>query len=149
MLDRISNEMSKASGAPEVIDVLGAPFFVLSDGAKLPFVVGEQHVPPGYGVPTHMHAADDEFFYILEGELTIVSADGELKAGAGAWVGLPRKSAHGFHNAGDKPARMLVVLSPGVQALEMFRNFDQAGQSARLSPEAMMEIAGQYGVRFA
>ncbi|MGO9391065.1 cupin domain-containing protein [Rhodoblastus sp.] len=96
-----------------------------------------------------MHDADDEFFYILEGELTIVSPDGESKAGAGAWVGLPRKSAHGFHNASDKPARMLVVLSPGVQALEMFRNFDQAGQSARLAPEAIMEIAGEYGVCFA
>ncbi len=31
-----------------------------------------------------MHDADDEFFYILEGELTIVSPDGESKAGAGA-----------------------------------------------------------------
>ena len=148
MLDRISKEMSKASEAPEVLDVLGAPFFVLSDGAKLPFVVGEQHVPPGYGVPTHMHDADDEFFYILEGELTIVSPDGESKAGAGAWVGLPRNVAHGFHNATNAPARMLVVLSPGVQALEMFRNFDQAGQSARMAPEAIMEIASQYGVRF-
>ena len=103
---------------------------------------------PGYGVPTHVHNADDEFFYILEGELAVIGPEGERTAGAGACVKLPRDIPHGFRNATDKPARMLVILSPGVQALEMFRHFDRAGRKAQLAPEAIVSIAGQYGVRF-
>jgi quercetin dioxygenase-like cupin family protein len=105
-------------------------------------------VPPGCGVPTHIHNADDEFFYILEGELTVVGPEGESTAGAGACVRQPRDKPHGFRNATDSPARMLVVLCPGVQALEMFRHFDRAGRATQLAPEAVMAIAGQYGVRF-
>jgi hypothetical protein len=30
----------------------------------------------------------------------------------------------------------------------MFRHFDRAGKTARLAPEAIVAIAGQYGVRF-
>ena len=105
-------------------------------------------MPAGYGVPTHIHDADDEFFYILEGELTVVGPEGEQTAGAGACVKLPRDIPHGFRNATDKPARMLVIFSPGVQALEMFRHFDREGRKARLAPEAIVTIAGQYGVRF-
>ncbi len=148
MLDRSSKKTSTGADMSEVLDVFGSPLFVLSDGESLPFVVGKEHVPPGYGVPTHVHNADDEFFYIVEGELTIVGPEGESTAGAGACVRLPRDISHGFRNATDSPARMLVVLSPGVQALEMFRHFDRAGRTAQLAPEAIMAIACQYGVRF-
>lgn len=147
MLDQIRTTSAPAV-AMEVLDVFGSPLFVLSDGSSLPFVVGEEHVPPGYGVPTHVHNADDEFFYILEGELAVIGPEGERTAGAGACVKLPRDIPHGFRNATDKPARMLVILSPGVQALEMFRHFDRAGRKAQLAPEAIVSIAGQYGVRF-
>lgn len=148
MLDRSHKRMSSGPDAGEVLDVFGSPLFVLSDGSSLPFVVGVEDVPPGYGVPAHVHDADDEFFYILEGELTVAGPEGKSTAGAGACVRLPRNVAHGFRNASASPARMLVVLTPGVQALEMFRHFDRAGRAAPLAPEAVMAIAGQYGVRF-
>ena len=138
-----------ASRATEILDVFGATLFVLSDSSSVPIVVGEQNVPPGYGVPTHIHESDDELFYILDGELTLVTLDGEVDAGPNACVKLPRGVPHGFRNAADRPARMLVALTPGVQGLEMFRHFDRAGRAARLGPEDIVGIAAQYAVRFA
>lgn len=148
MLDRSNRKVSIETEAAEVLDLFGAPLFVLSDGSSLPFGVGVMHVPPGYGVPTHVHDDDDEFFYILEGELTVTGPEGGSTAGAGACVRLPRRIPHGFCNATDSPARVLVVQCPGVQALEMFRHFDRAGRTAKLTPDAIVAIAGQYGVRF-
>ena len=78
MLDRSHKRMSSGPDAGEVLDVFGSPLFVLSDGSSLPFVVGVEDVPPGYGVPAHVHDADDEFFYILEGELTVAGPEGEF-----------------------------------------------------------------------
>jgi uncharacterized cupin superfamily protein len=143
-----SRKALEATHDSETLDVLGASLSVLSNGTVLPFVTGEQFVPPGYGVPTHVHRADDEFFYVLGGELIVIGPESESTAGVGACVRLPRDIPHGFRNATDAPARMLVVLSPGHQALEMFRHFDRAGRQVPLPPEAIVAIAGQYGVRF-
>ena len=148
MLDIASKPQATAVDAAEALDIFGATLFVFSDGSSVPMAVGEQHVPPGYGVPTHVHEFDDELFYILGGELIMVTPEGEAKAGPGACVSLPRGIPHGFRNAAEGPARMLVVLTPGVQGLEMFRHFDRAGRAAPLTPGNIAGIAGQYGVRF-
>jgi quercetin dioxygenase-like cupin family protein len=130
------------------LDVFGALLSALSDGNKMPMVVGEQAVPPGYAVPKHLHADDHELFYVLEGELIVSGPQGETKACAGACVELPRGIPHGFRNPTQTPARSLVVLVPGVQALEMFRHFDSAGRAGPLTPQEIGSIAAQYGVRF-
>ena len=114
----------------------------------MPMVLGEQMVPPGYGVPAHFHEIDDELFYFLEGELVMIGPEGETTVGRGACVQLPRGVPHGFRNASGAIARMLVALTPGVQGLEMFRHFDRAGRSAPLALEDIIGIAAQYGVRF-
>jgi hypothetical protein len=72
---------------------------------------------------------------------------GEALAGEGASK-LPRGAWHGFRNASGAPPRMLVLLSPGVQGLEMFRHFGRAGRSGPLAPEDIVGIAAQHGVRF-
>jgi quercetin dioxygenase-like cupin family protein len=132
----------------ETLDVLGAPLAVLSDGGALPLVVGVQAVPPGYGVPGHVHADDDEMFYVLDGELTVGGPQGERAAPAGACLALPRGAPHWFRNATDLPASLLVILTPGAQALAMFREFDRAGRTNSLTPQQVEAIAGLHGVRF-
>ena len=138
-------QVVSSAGAP-MLDIFGAPLSVLSDGSDIPVIVGELTVPPGYGVPPHVHASDDEMFYLLEGELAL-GADGETKLGAGSFARLPRGMPHVFRNDTGVPARLLVILYPGVQALEMFRHFDRAGRAGALSPEEIGAIAAQYGVR--
>ena len=148
MLDIRKDTEFVSAVRPEALDILGATLFVLSDGSTVPFVLIEEGVPPGFAVPKHVHDVDDEMFYILEGEISVAGPEGEAKAGPGACVKLPRGVWHGVRNVSGAPARMLVVLSPGLQALEMFRHFDRAGRAGPLAPEGTVGIAAQYGVRF-
>jgi hypothetical protein len=85
-----------------------------------------------------------------DGANALVAHDvlGSLGRPSRRWSCAASAVPHGFRNAADAPARMFVVLTPGVQGLEMFRHFDRAGRAARLQPEDIVGIAAQYGVRF-
>ena len=135
-------------GTAPVLDVFGAPLSVLSEGGAAGPLVGEQAVPPGYGVPPHVHDEDDELFYLLEGELTVAGPEGETVARAGACVRLPRGVPHGFRNDGAAPARFMVVVTPGRSALAMFREFDRLPRGAAPNPAEIAAIAARHGVRF-
>ena len=68
--------------------------------------------PHRAGPEAHTHAAEDDSFYILEGELTF-SVDGEeVVAGAGSFVLVPPGVPHGFANRGDAVVRMVNVHAP-------------------------------------
>jgi len=72
----------------------------------------ENSIAPGEGPPLHVHAEEDEAWYVLEGELRF-SLDGESAAApAGSFVFVPRGSPHCFQNVGDGPARILVLFTP-------------------------------------
>lgn len=132
----------------EVLDVFGASLVVKTCPASVGFLLGEHVVPPGYVVPPHSHATDSEAFFLLEGELTLLSGQGETRLSVGGTAQLPAGVPHGFRNDTDRPARFLVMAAPGLQALEMFRHFDRAGRSTPggLAPPQIVEICRQYGV---
>ncbi len=134
------------SARAEQLNILGAGLSVLCDGETLPLLVGEHVVPPGYGVPPHVHDSDDELFVVLDGELIVAGPGGETRAHAGACVQLPRGIPHSFRNDSEDPTRLLVIALPGRQALEMFRHFDRAAREPGSATPP--EIAAQYGVRF-
>ena len=73
----------------------------------------ESLIAPGFSPPLHVHHREDESFYVLEGELTMRCGDRVFEAAAGAFVFLPRGVPHSFVVEGDKPARMLTLLTPG------------------------------------
>jgi quercetin dioxygenase-like cupin family protein len=72
----------------------------------------DHRVPPGYAPPAHRHA-DDEVFYILEGDFRVRCGDQSWQAGPGSLVFLPRDVPHGFTVSQDGPGRTLLILAPG------------------------------------
>jgi len=50
------------------------------------------------GPKLHYHKEMDETFIIREGVLTVLTAEGEVKAAAGTVIHLPRLSVHGYNN---------------------------------------------------
>jgi quercetin dioxygenase-like cupin family protein len=72
----------------------------------------DHRVPPGYAPPGHQHA-DDEAFYILEGEFSLRCGAQSWQAGPGSLVFLPRDVPHGFSVSQDGPGRTLLILAPG------------------------------------
>jgi uncharacterized cupin superfamily protein len=59
----------------------------------------------------HWHSHEDEFVHILEGEVTLVTDEGEeiLRAGDSAGFKAGVKNGHNFQNRSAAPAVMLVV----------------------------------------
>lgn len=90
----------------------------------------EAVIPPGFDVGAHIHAAAEELFYVLDGELDLlafepvartaadwsgwVSPAGQrvLRAGPGALMYVPARCPHAFANRGQVPARMLFLVTP-------------------------------------
>ena len=64
------------------------------------------------GPPIHAHAAEDDSFYILEGELTFILGDEEVVAGPGTFVLVPPGVPHSFANRGAAVARFVNVHAP-------------------------------------
>lgn len=104
--------------------------------------------PRHLGAPPHTHQHEDEVFYVLEGEMTVMEGDSVATVGAGSYVVLPRGRLHGFWNSGDVPARMLVILTPG----EVESYFDEASQYAPTDAphdfEGVMRVSAEYGMTF-
>ena len=106
--------------ASEVLDIFGATMIVRSDGSTNGMFVGEHIVPPGYVVPPHVHDLDDEAFFLLQGELTLIGADGESIVGPGSFVDLPHGVAHGFRNDTEAAIRLVVTCRRGFRRRRCF-----------------------------
>ncbi len=68
--------------------------------------------PRREGPPRHAHAAEDDSFYILEGELTFEVEGEEVVARPGTFVLVPPGVEHTFANRTDAVVRMINVHAP-------------------------------------
>jgi mannose-6-phosphate isomerase-like protein (cupin superfamily) len=68
--------------------------------------------PRNFGPPVHRHDAEDELFYVIDGELWISCGDVEAVHGAGSVVWLPRGVPHTFQ-VRSETARVFQVSTPG------------------------------------
>lgn len=68
-------------------------------------------VPGSWSSQRHWHANEDEFIYVLEGEVTLVTNSGEIVLGPGMAAGFPAGKPDGHHliNRGGSAARYLEV----------------------------------------
>ncbi len=59
----------------------------------------------------HFHSREDEFVWVLEGHVTLVSDEGRQRLGPGTCAGFPAGSLNGHQlvNESDQPARYLEV----------------------------------------
>jgi quercetin dioxygenase-like cupin family protein len=68
--------------------------------------------PRALAAPMHTHRNEDEYTYVLEGEIGVQVGDEVRVARPGDLVFKPRGVPHAFWNAGDAPARALEIISP-------------------------------------
>lgn len=88
------------------------------------FGVIEQVLPPGFAPPVHVHHAEDEAFYLLEGKASFTCGDETIDAQPGTFIFFPRNVPHWFQIQGEQPARLLQFNFPA--GLENF--FIEAGE---------------------
>ena len=72
----------------------------------------DSHLEAGSEPPMHIHTREDEFIYVLDGEITAYVGDEALKAQAGGFVYMPRFVPHTFAIDGTGMARALIMYTP-------------------------------------
>ncbi len=112
----------------------------------------ENWAPRGHGSPLHVHHNEDEWFYVLSGELTFWVGGETIIAAAGAFVYGPRDVPHTFAVTSDE-ARFLLVLEPaGFE--DFLLALSEPARAPTLPPmsddpppvEAMVAAAAAYGI---
>jgi len=81
-------------------------------GGLSQFGVNHLTLPPGaWSSQRHWHSHEDEFLWILEGEVVLVTDAGETPLKAGDCAAFPARDANGHHliNRGDVAARLLEI----------------------------------------
>lgn len=149
--------MSTTKPADQVIDGTGGE--VLMDGplgaillagaeqtaGQVSFVI-HPLAPKALGSPIHVHRREDEWSFVLEGEIGIQLGDEVSVAGPGDLVLKPRNQPHAFWNAGDSPARLLEVITPGGFE-RYFRGLGEAiGADGRPDLATVAALADEYGL---
>ncbi|HEX8027549.1 MAG TPA: cupin domain-containing protein [Vicinamibacterales bacterium] len=101
-------------------------------GGQLTMV--ETVVRAGGEPPLHVHAREDEAFYVIEGQVLFQRGLERITAGPGQAVLLPRGIPHGFA-VRSTTARMLLVFTPaGLE--EAFRSVSVPAETHDLPPLA-------------
>ncbi|HUO73634.1 MAG TPA: quercetin 2,3-dioxygenase [Solirubrobacteraceae bacterium] len=112
----------------------------------------EHLAPRGSGSPLHVHHREDEWFYVVDGELTFWVGGQVISAPAGAFVYGPREIPHTFTVSSDT-ARFLLVTEPA--GFENFmRTLAEPATELVIPPpateppdvEAMTLLAADYGI---
>ncbi len=99
--------------------------------------VAEVVITPGDEPPLHVHKNEDEWFYVLEGEVTFHVGGENHTGGAGAFVFFPRGIPHTF-TVESRSARFLLMNTPG--------GFERMFELAPKTVEDAVRALNSYGV---
>lgn len=102
-------------------------------GGLTDFGVNLTRLPPGHwSSQRHWHSHEDEFVFILEGEVTLVEDEGETVLRAGDCAAFPKGTGNGHHliNRGDGLAVYLEVGSRAYADLTTCSDVDMMSANA-------------------
>ena len=97
--------------------------------------------PRALAAPLHRHSREDEYSFVLEGEVGALLGEEVVIGKRGDLIFKPRDQWHTFWNAGDEPCRILEIISPG----GFERLFEEAAEP-RESTEPTLDV--RYGIEF-
>jgi quercetin dioxygenase-like cupin family protein len=112
----------------------------------------EHHAPRGSGSPLHVHHNEDEWFYVIDGELTFWVGGRVITAPAGSFVYGPRDISHTF-TVSSEQARFLLVTEPA--GFEKFmRALSEPAERLEIPPAptappdmaALVGLAAEHGI---
>ena len=92
---------------------MGVRFMVDSRDSGGTFSLVEHPIPPlKLAAPLHRHTREDEFTFVLAGDVGVLLGDEVVFGAPGDLIFKPRGQWHTFWNAGPAPARVLEIISP-------------------------------------
>jgi quercetin dioxygenase-like cupin family protein len=84
------------------------------------FIIEHQKLTRG-GPVLHLHLAQEEWFYVVEGEVLFQLGGERKKLGPGESVVGPRGVPHTFCLVSDAPGRMIIAFTPAGKMEQFFR----------------------------
>lgn len=91
------------------------------------FVMEHSNLMKG-GPYRHVHPAQDEWLYAMEGLFHVEIGERKLVLQPGDSVLMPRKVPHVWAQVGETPGRLLIVFTPAGRMEEFFRDFGKTGK---------------------
>jgi quercetin dioxygenase-like cupin family protein len=99
------------------------------------------------GATPHHHTTASELFYVIAGAAELLAGERIVAAAAGDLVVVPAGTVHAFAAAADRDADLLIILTPGVERFEYFRQLQRiAVGEAPL--ESILEVQDRYDNHF-
>jgi quercetin dioxygenase-like cupin family protein len=137
----------------EAIWYFGALFTVRASAQSTAgaFDLIEVVMPEGTSPPRHIHRREDEFVYVLDGQITFTCGEQTIRAERGAFVFLPRDVAHTFRVEGPGTAHVLNLCVPaGLK--DFLKEMGEPARERTLPPPQTLDlaklhlVAAKYGV---
>ncbi len=92
-------------------------------------------MPKGAGPTPHVHADNDEWFYLLHGDIDMHVGGQEFQATAGYSLLIPRETVHSFQVASET-SRVLNGFTPAAMD-EIIRTLARPAESRELPPKGL------------
>lgn len=114
--DQVAGREKRALGDPLQLTQFGVNLVTLAPGA--------------WSSQRHWHENEDEFVYVLDGEVTLVTDEGETVLRPGMAAGFPAGKADGHHliNRGNAPARYLEAGTRAPTEVAHYSDIDMMGR---------------------
>lgn len=127
-----------------VLRGISARFVIAGDDAGKRFALVEHPMPPrALAAPMHRHHREDEYSFVLEGQMGALLGESVVIGNPGDLIFKPREQWHTFWNAGDTPARILEIISPaGFE--NYFREFATQLRSGPPAPRWIAALCARY-----
>ena len=108
-----ANAVVQLSGEAKGVTLSGQPLTFLVTGEDTKHTsMFEWTIPAHFSTGMHVHRVQEETFYVLEGECDWQIGDRRVQAKPGTYVFIPPGVPHNIGNATDKPARVIMTVSP-------------------------------------
>jgi mannose-6-phosphate isomerase-like protein (cupin superfamily) len=141
--------LGMASATPsEWFDCLGSQTRILVDGDATGgrFDLLESVEPPGSMPPLHVHHAQEDGVYVIEGTVTLLMPGTSVECGPGDFFLAPRGVPHAYR-VGDVPLHWLAMSSPaGFARFVLELAALPSTDPEELDPEELAVIAAKHGL---
>ncbi|WP_063060028.1 cupin domain-containing protein [Nocardia sienata] len=135
----------------EIVDLPhGGAFHLLADAVHTGGALGANRLVLGAGADgaaPHYHGRSTELFYVLTGIAEFFLDGTTTTAHAGSLVVVPPGMPHAFGAAPGSPVDLLIVLTPGVQRFEYFRQLGRI-RSGHADFDSLLPEQQRYDVHF-
>ncbi|MBZ9893632.1 cupin domain-containing protein [Mesorhizobium sp. BR1-1-6] len=100
-------------------------------------------IPAGFATGLHVHRVQEETFYVLEGECVWHVGAQVIRATPGTFLFIPPGVQHNITNVGEKPARVLMTVSPPGHE-HYFEELARLAAKGSPDPKALAALRNRY-----